>query len=354
MLNIKIRKQIISETLLYTLVWSIVFLVPFMNAGLMFGELLNVDEMFLTWLKILPFYLLFIIHNHLLLPFLYYRKRYVTYIVIGLLLNMIVFFLVEWYEQSNIAFSVSIGYGHMTQPAHISLVVFPLYGNIIACAMMFFANLVFKNMYRSMQSDEDRAQLDKQSIQAEMYYLKYQINPHFFMNTLNNIHALVDIDSEGAKRSIIELSNMMRYVVYDSETDGISLKKDINFIENYIALMRIRYPEDIDIRFNYPSNLSGRIVVPPLIFIVFVENAFKHGVSYSNASYIHIDIEHEDNYVVARFCNSVHVKPTEHKPGIGLDNVCKRLDLLYGSNYDMKIQQDEKEYCVTLKIPTIK
>lgn len=352
---LKIRKQIIGENLLYAVIWTIVLLVPFMNIGLMSEETFDLDNILLSWLKILPFFLLFIVNNNLLLRLLFYRKRYIEFTIISLLLTVTVFSLIEVYEQSDWAIALSFGrIGDVAFSHHISLAVFPWYGNIIAAIIMNFANLVIKNMYRSMQSDEDQLRLEKQNIQAEMYYLKHQINPHFFMNTLNNIHALVDIDTEGAKRSIIELSHMMRYVVYESQTDSISLKKDIDFIESYIELMRIRYPEEVDILLNYPRSIVGRVVVPPLIFIVFVENAFKHGVSYKKSSYIHIDIACKGEFVEARIENSACDKRADHKPGIGLENVRKRLDLIYGSRYTLHIDDKPESYCVTLKIPILK
>ena len=355
MFSMNMRKQIIGENMLYAFIWIVVLLVPFMNVGLMSEDSFNINAILLSWLKILPFFLLFICNNNVLLRFLFYRQQYIWFVIINLTLTIGIFTLIELYERSEWSLNFSFSrIGEIMLSRHISLSVFPWYGNMLAAAAMNLANLVIKNMYRSMQSEEDRLRLEKQNIQAEMYYLKYQINPHFFMNTLNNIHALVDFDTEGAKRTIIELSNMMRYVVYDSETDSISLKKDIAFIESYISLMRIRYPDDLDIRFNYPRSIVGRVVVPPLIFIVFVENAFKHGVSYKQKSFIHIDIDCAEGFVTARFENSSHGKAPDHKPGIGLDNVRKRLDLVYEGNYNLKIEDNEDKYCVTLKIPVLK
>jgi LytS/YehU family sensor histidine kinase len=238
-------------------------------------------------------------------------------------------------------------------PHQATLADLAWYWNIVLCVFMFAANIGIKKFYESMQKDEDNARLAREVIEAEMYYLKYQINPHFLMNTLNNIHALVDIDSEAAKQTIIQLSDMMRYVVYETGDNAISLRDDIKFIKNYIELMRIRYTDDVEISFTYPHNLKGRVEVPPLIFIVFVENAFKHGVSYSSKSYIKIDIKCEDGVVVGHFENSINEKSRESKPGIGLDNVRKRLDLIYGSNYKLRIDDANDIYCVTLEIPTL-
>lgn len=354
MLNIKIRKQIIGENLLYLLIWSAVLLTPFMNVGLMAIQGFDIEELLLTWLKILPFYLLFVVHNSVLLPFLYYKRHYVIYVIIVLALIFGIFTLIEWYERLNMTIAFSFGRGgEKADFRHLSLVVFPWLGNIIAGVVMLFANLVIKNMYRSMQADEDKERLEREHIQAEMYYLKYQINPHFLMNTLNNIHALIDFDTESAKRCIIELSGMMRYVVYESSADHIPLKQDMKFIENYIELMRIRYAQDIDIKLNYPKNLSSSIKIPPLILVVFIENAFKHGISPNHPSFIHIDIACEGEYMTARFRNSLFETPIEKQSaGIGLDNVRKRLELLYGKNYDFEIDNSKEGiYCVTLKIP---
>lgn len=151
------------------------------------------------------------------------------------------------------------------------------------------------------------------------------------MNTLNNIHALIDIDArtEYAKSAVIELSKMMRYVLYESGSETISLKKDIQFIENYIELMRIRYDSSIDICLDYPATIPNKVAIPPLPPIVFVENAFKHGVSYNHASFIHIRIGYRDDAVTAVIWQQPSRKSRPGTTVIGLENVKKRLALIY-------------------------
>jgi LytS/YehU family sensor histidine kinase len=173
------------------------------------------------------------------------------------------------------------------------------------------------------------------------------------MNTLNNIHAMIDIDTEAAKQIVLQLSDMMRYVVYDTGDNAIALRDDLRFIKNYIDLMRIRYTDDVAISYNYPQQLQGRVDVPPLIFIVFIENAFKHGISYNSHSYIKVDIAVEDGFVLACFENSVNEGSHKGKPGIGLENVRKRLDLIYDDAYELNIEENAQNYCVTLKIPAL-
>ena len=352
---LKIRKQVIGETLLYAIIWTAVLLVPFMNAGLMSEQIVDVPMALTSWLKIVPFYIIFLLNNHVLFPFLFAKKRYTIYALVSVVLIAAIFSALEFYEQSE-DLGIAWPFGPLAHAdrQHISLTVFPWWGNMIAAAMMLAANNILRRMYRSMQADEDSERLQRQNIQAEMYYLKHQINPHFFMNTLNNIHALVDINTESAKQAIIELSDMMRYVVYDTSKDSIPLRQDIEFITNYIELMRIRYPEDVDITFVHPKLISNKVIVPPLIFIVFVENAFKHGVSYDGESYIHIEISCTESQVIAHFENSVHKAKESHQSGIGLENVRKRLDLIYGKDYTLQIEDDvEGKYCITLKIPII-
>ena len=262
-----------------------------------------------------------------------------------------IFTMMELYEQSDIAFAMSLGtIGQSFEAKHIILTVFPWWGNMIATALMFGANNLVCIFYRNMQRDEDNERLAREKVEAEMYYLKYQINPHFLMNTLNNIHALIDIDANSAKRGLIELSDMMRHVVYESSADTIPLGEDIKFIENYIELMRVRYPQQIDIRFNYPQTIPTGLTIPPLVLIVFVENAFKHGVGRRRDSFIHIDIAIDNDTLTAIFCNSVHPK-TDNKKGIGLENVSRRLEHIFGNNHSLDIDQTAERYCVTLKIP---
>ena len=340
--NLNIRKQFIGESTLYFLVWVLVFIAPFMNAGLMSEEISDPRVSLLALLKILPFMSLFLFNHLVLFNYLHRgRWRWLYYIVVVVLI-VLLFSMIELYEQQNSA-----------KPDFIGLAVFPWWGNMIAGVMMLGANNAINALYRNMQKDEDEERLQRQNIQAEMYYLKHQINPHFLMNTLNNIHALVDIDAEAAKQTVIQLSDMMRYVVYDTGGNSIPLREDIKFIKNYIDLMRIRYTEDVAISFDYPQNLRGSVDIPPLIFIVFVENAFKHGVSYNSTSYIKICIEYEDGFVVARFENSVNENSKQTKPGIGLENVRKRLDLIYGNRYDLQIEESKENHSVTLKLPTL-
>ena len=346
-----IRKQTIGENSLSAPVFIAVYLIPILNSFLMAEE--NVDfynKVFLAWSIITPYLALFLINNYILIPFLLNRGRILWYVITAFTVTTVAFALIESLEQYHVISDGTTGLGVL--PHQATLADLAWYWNIVLCVFMFAANIGIKKFYESMQKDEDNARLARESVEAEMYYLKYQINPHFLMNTLNNIHALIDIDADSAKRGLIELSEMMRHVVYESSADTIPMSKDIKFIENYIELMRIRYAQKIDVRFTYPKTIPSTLSVPPLVFIVFVENAFKHGVSRNKTSFIHIDISIEEQTVVANFCNSLHhTSNPKHTSGIGLENVGRRLEHIYGDRHELKIAEQSDKYCVTLKIP---
>ena len=338
----------IGENLLYLMVWMVIILVPVLNSKMLEEVHVSLENILIAWLKIAPYLLIFIIHNSLIAPRLLLRKhRYVWYLVVHRLTITAVFSLVAIYEKYA---------PYDTEPyilnGKASFTDLAIYWNILLGFFMTGLNMGIKLLYRSLRDEQQMEELKRQNLQAEMDYLRYQINPHFFMNTLNNIHALIDIDTEYAKSAVIELSKMMRYVLYESGSETISLKKDIQFIENYIELMRIRYDSSIDICLDYPATIPNKVAIPPLLLIVFVENAFKHGVSYNHASFIHIRIGYRDDAVTAVISNSRHEKSRPGTTGIGLENVKKRLALIYQDNYTLSIDDsDPAVYTVKLIIP---
>ena len=176
------------------------------------------------------------------------------------------------------------------------------------------------------------------------------------MNTLNNIYALIDFDRDLAKCSVMDLSRMMRHVLYDASESETTLDKEVEFLQNYIELMRIRYVDDVMINFSAPDiNTCRRVRIPPLLLIVLVENAFKHGISYKRRSFINIDISERGEELLCVVENSRHHAHVTKHSGIGLSNIMKRLQLLYGENFTLKIDNSEEDvYRIKLIIPIIR
>ena len=226
---------------------------------------------------------------------------------------------------------------------------------VIVLVLMFAANLGIKNYIRTRSDHKRLLALEKENLEQQLEYLKYQINPHFFMNTLNNIHALVDIDPEKAKDTILELSKMMRFVLYEGDKKGVPLSREFDFIRNYITLMKLRYTDKVSIVIDLPAEVPDK-QIPPLMLITFIENAFKHGISYQHPSFIDVRVTLSDPSAPASrlsfTCrNSKADKPNEEKGGVGLKNVKQRLNLLYDNNYTLNIKDETAVYNVELTIP---
>ena len=217
-------------------------------------------------------------------------------------------------------------------------------------------NLGVKLYFKTQEDREQQERLEKQDLERQLEYLRYQVNPHFFMNTLNNIHALVDINPERAKTTIVELSKMMRYILYEGDKKYIPVQREALFLNNYIELMRLRYSSRVSISLDMPEMMPD-VMLPPLLLIIFVENAFKHGVSYAAPSFIDIKVTVTQEMLQFKCRNSrQEQKPDEKKKkgGVGLANARRRLDLLFHDKYSLEIKENDKEYDVQLEIPLSK
>lgn len=223
---------------------------------------------------------------------------------------------------------------------------------IIIAFMMLGVNLGAK-YYTNYSLEKKRLEdLEKENLRYRLEYLRYQINPHFFMNTLNNIHALVDVSPEKAKDSIVELSRLMRHVLYDSNGPTVGLAKELDFLRHYLYLMRLRYTDSVRIEYSFPED-DGGAQVPPLLMATIAENAFKHGVSYKSDSFIRLNVALESGKVIFRCANSLNPDRDEQTVGgIGLDNIQKRLSLLYGEDFVLHIDESSAQYEVLMVLPS--
>ena len=339
----RFKNMRLGESMLYTLVWAAIFLVPFMNSHLMAEDFKDFNHVIISWGKISPYFLIFIVNNSILAPQLIKRHRYKWYVLSLLLVVGAVFSTIELldfkYWQTDEIFKNKA-----------SLTELQWYWNMLFSILMAGANTMIKLYYRAMATDQRMSMLEKENIETQMQYLKYQINPHFLMNTLNNIYAMIEFDKDMAKRSVMELSHMLRHVLYDSGENYTTLDKEVDFLHNYIELMRMRYADDVDIRLTSPDvNECRKVSIPPLLIIVLVENAFKHGISYTKHSYIYIDIDVTDEELTCVVENSSHQSTETEHSGIGLSNITKRLDLLFGDNYTLDID-NTKEDCYRVKL----
>lgn len=194
--------------------------------------------------------------------------------------------------------------------------------------------------------------LESKKSKAELSLLKSQINPHFFFNTLNNLYGLTVEKSDDAPNVVLKLSDMMRYTIYMGKEDLVPLKDEVDYLKNYIELHKIRYQKKVDIQFTY-SNISD-YQIAPLLYIIALENAFKHGVEkLTENAYIHINISTDDGNIRFKIENNFEKLETKHDYGIGLDNLKQRLKLLYPKKHQLNIKISESVYKLSLNLETI-
>ncbi len=191
--------------------------------------------------------------------------------------------------------------------------------------------------------------LQKQQVQTELDLLKQQINPHFFFNTLNNLYALSLKKSDQTSEVILQLSELMRYVIYKGKEQEVSITEEINYIKDYANLQLIRLKKEIDFRFT-ESVSNPKLQVPPLLLIILVENAFKHGIEPSEEScYLHLSIN-SDEYGFEFSCQNSFENHEREQPGIGLENLKRRLELNYGDRYTLDIKKDHQAFKVLMRV----
>ncbi|MBO4264358.1 MAG: histidine kinase [Bacteroidales bacterium] len=380
------RTQEKKENWLYLAVW--VFAFAFL-AGRIAAECIARKEqgidmaaIWISWGGLLPFFLLFLVHNFLLAPMLLYDKkagRYVAGVILALaLFGTSIIVLHPGFDRRPMHelhhgphhHEGQDGHGHPHHggkhgPHHHgphdhhlqqgdapgeARPMSPQVLRILLGVLLVSANLGCKYYFHSTRERLRLQHLENENLQHHLDALRYQINPHFLMNTLNNIHALVDIEPEKAKTSIVELSKIMRHILYDCDRPSIPLSEEMDFLENYTALMRIRYSDEVSISLTRPEEFRDA-EVPPLVFASIVENAFIHGELQGPESFIHISISIEEHAIVFRCANS-RPEISRHQGGIGHANIRKRLELLYGERYTFHIEETPARYDVLLVIPT--
>lgn len=192
--------------------------------------------------------------------------------------------------------------------------------------------------------------LKNEKAKTELMHLKSQVNPHFFFNMLNNLYGLVDKDAKKAQELILKLSDMMRYSIYDGERDRVLLSEEITYLKNYIELHQMRYHKAIDIRFNIDTNGTNYEIMP-LLFIILLENAFKHGVeNLRENAYVHLNLIAHNNEVTFQIENNFDETQDDSNKGIGLKNLKRRLELVYPKNHRLTMSKTDVKYNATLII----
>ncbi len=361
----------VIEILLFGVIWIGIFSIPFFNQ---WGyRQLDWEKLYIDWLHIFGFFLIFLVNIAVLIPKYLIQQKYRSYIISAfVLISGIIasgFFLNELLFPTPLAMPpMNLGSGipmelGSNMPAPIGFkperktgydsLSLQIIADFVISLLIVGTSTSFKVIGQWLIADDRRKDLEKERLTSELALLRHQVSPHFFMNTLNNIHSLIDFNSEDAKDAVIRLSTMMRYLLYETAHGNTSLIKEIGFIESYISLMKLRYSEHISVTLEVPKEIPD-ILIPPMLFISLLENAFKHGVSYQYDSFVFFKLEVENNRLNCTIKNSKHYKSTDmdnRYSGIGLTNIKKSLELLFGKNYQLEISETKTKFNVYLSIP---
>ena len=223
-------------------------------------------------------------------------------------------------------------------PASISVLVLLYYVLLIVLVLFWFIKQVI-SFFR----------LKNEKAKTELLHLKSQVNPHFFFNTLNNLYGLVGTDTKKAQELILKLSDMMRYSIYEGEKEVVTLKAEVDYLNNYIKLHKMRYHKQIDVKFE--AEIEDDYKVMPLLFIILLENAFKHGVeNLSKDAYVYINIKAKDNKVFFEIENNFDQTLPKEDKGIGLKNLKRRLELVYPKKHSLSFSTKENVYKAQLTL----
>ena len=348
------KRIYIFEYLLYITVLLVALSAPFFGGIFDYKEWSDILKISV---KVLPFVLIFLINNYILVPRLLFRDKYLYYLLFGILTVLSVVYLSGFLN--DLTHPIPPPFDRMPlsdlpiHPEDMPHPPFFNFGQAIVSFLFIGFNAGVKGFIRWSNERELQSEKERQHLHTELAFLKSQISPHFFMNTLNNIHSLIDIDTEKARDAVVKLSRLMRYMLYEADVQKVSLKKEIDFIESYIELMRLRYDEDmLTIETGYPA-VTEDIFVPSFLFLSFIENAFKHGVGLHAKSLIRIRFVSANGRLAFAVDNNKPgvVQAINETSGIGLENVQKRLNLIYKDDYTLDIRSGDDTYEINLNIP---
>ncbi len=343
-----IRNSAVTTAALHLLVWGILFSFPLLFSG---SSGLPPTNIYLrAVLPLLFTVLIFYINYGLLVDKILFNRQVVLFIV----LNLALIALCIWGEDAlrsliprpNNSGRPWRGGGFKT---------FYYFRTAFSLSLTVAVSVAIRIARRWSRAEAERKASETEQLKSTLAHLQYQIQPHFFFNSLNNIYSLVDSAPEKAKDSIHRLSKLMRYTLHDANAEQVPLTNEIAFLKNYIDLMRLRLTDRVTVTYDFPDN-AHQTLIAPLLFIPLVENAFKHGVSAHHPSFIHMKMKQEAGWLILEVENSNFPKDERDKggSGIGIDNLKKRLELLYPNQYDLRQEVADGIFRTTLQVEVLK
>ena len=318
--------------ILHILCWAVIIVMPFFFHSSA-DDPLMVWNRYLRWLgNPLAYMLVFYLNYLWIVPrYLLKKKDWKMFLLINvfaILVSLMAMDLWHWIATQVLP--------EINNPPRKSNVRFPRYFWAVFTLMLIIALAVAVRMTQRWQHlEEARKEAEAARAEAELSNLRNQMNPHFLLNTLNNIYALIAFDQEKAQTAVGELSKLLRFVLYENQQDFVPLYKEADFMRNYIELMKIRVTDNVKINTQIDVQPNDSTPVAPLLFISLIENAFKHGISPQGKGEINITLNQVNGDITCEIYNTCYPKRENDKSGsgIGLEQVSRRLELMYPDRY---------------------
>jgi len=295
--------------------------------------------------KVIVIIVLFYINYFYLVPEYLLKKSVLFYILVSLgLLAISVLLINHFYEPKfpdNFFFNRIRPRGFM---------IMPYYKLFLNLGIPYVISAILRMYVEWKRNENLRLSVEKENIKSELQFLKAQLNPHFLFNSLNTIYALSVKKSPDTSEAIVDLSELMRYMIYEADKDLVPLNKEIDYIKSYIQLQRLRLSDSENVSLKITGEDRGR-AVPPLMFISFIENAFKYGTDYKGKTYVKITLTITDTSIYLNVKNKIGIfrEPTKNS-GIGLENIRNQLKLIYPGLHKLEVENDGNDYEVSLTI----
>jgi len=329
--------------------WGLFFGLPF----LMFWKYpdFNIMENVLHHaVTVLSLMTVFYLNYFILTEKLLFHRETSKFLLYNFLLIIILGIAVHFWQESNMPqMPHNEHFPHEMLPHGISF----LLRDCLSLLVVAVLSVTIKMTGKWYNTEAERQEEEKERTEAELINLRQQLNPHFLFNTLNNIYALIAVSPEKAQNSMLELSKLLRYVLYENNGNFVTLERELNFIHNYVELMRIRLNSDVDMKIVINIADKGKSVAP-LLFITLIENAFKHGISPVFPSFIDVDIhQNNDKELHCIIRNSYFPKDESDQSGsgIGLENLRRRLEILYPQEHMLRTEKEGNTFIAELIIP---
>lgn len=350
-MKVKINRQDILFYGLQVAAWLVFLLVPAISAFAANNSWTDVSRSLrlsaqIMWIPATIYF----VNSFFLVPFGYYRnRRWLFWVGNAIIIGLLVW---NYFGNVTLPFMDNIPNERIKRYAitsYYSSSVLSILMNIILVCLA----LLVHHMYRSQSLKRQLKEEQHKRTEAELEWLKNQLNPHFLFNTLNNISSLVQIDADKAQDAIAQLSDLMRYAMYETRHETVPLQGEVEFMRNYVELMKLRCNEKTQVNVQWPKT-NDQSSIAPLLFISLIENAFKHGVSSNRDSRIDISLNTDGQLLTFTCDNTNYPKDDADRSGsgIGLENTRRRLELIYPNRYtwEQSLQDDIYHVCVTLKM----